>query len=149
MFKDALGLFWNDRYKPLFEAVLGIGMAIGFSYIWGTLGVILGFTLGTLLSSSWIEPYVLYKYGFNKSFFNFSFLTLKQLFVCFIAFMCTYILCSFVIIEGWTGLILRAVICLIVPNAILLLFYFKTEEFKYIKNLFKDIINKIKFRLSK
>ena len=66
-FKDAKGMFRNDWYKPLLEAGVGIGLAIGLSYVWGTFGVVLGYTLSTIFIAIPIENVVLFKQGIHKS----------------------------------------------------------------------------------
>ena len=33
LFRDATGTFYNDRWKPLIEGVLNIGLSIGFVYL--------------------------------------------------------------------------------------------------------------------
>ena len=65
-FKTAMGLFKEDWYKPLIEAVVGVCLAIGLSFVWGSLGVILGYTLASTLIALPIETIVLYKHGFKN-----------------------------------------------------------------------------------
>lgn len=107
IFKDALGLFWNDRFKPLVEAVLGIGMAVGFSFLWGTFGVLLGFALATLLTSYWIEPYVLYKHGFKKNIKEYLFIILKQTLLLIILFGTVFFITYSINIGGWFELLIK------------------------------------------
>lgn len=65
-FRDALGLYWYDRYKPIVESILNIVFSITFSIKFGLNGVFMGTILSQLFTSIWIEPYVLYKYGFHS-----------------------------------------------------------------------------------
>lgn len=65
-FRDALGLYWFDRYKPIIESVLNIFLSVFFVQMLGLSGVLIGTILSMVLTSVWIEPYILYKHAFNK-----------------------------------------------------------------------------------
>ncbi len=71
LFRDATGTFYNDRWKPLFEGLLNIGLSIGFVYLFGYLfgedfavvGVIVATIITNLTICHIVEPHVLYKYA--------------------------------------------------------------------------------------
>lgn len=67
LFKDAAGLFWHDRYKPLLEAIFFLVFSIPCTIKLGLLGVFIGSILSQLFTCFWIEPYVLFRYGFGQS----------------------------------------------------------------------------------
>ena len=141
-FKNAQGLFKKDWYKPILETVFGVGFAIGFSFIWGTFGVILGYIVSTVFIAIPIENIVLYKYGLNKPVryqFLSSILTIV-LAAGLTAF--TYFLCSF-LPEGIGWFILRALICVLISCVFYFGLTFKTQEFIYYKNLGKSILKKL------
>ena len=64
-FRDALGIFWYDRYKPIFEVIINLIASIILVQKIGLAGVFVGTIISTLTTSFWVEPYVLYKYGFK------------------------------------------------------------------------------------
>ena len=57
----------------------------------------------------------------------------------------TTILCKLVYIDGFGGLVIMGIICITIPNLILSLIFYKTNEFKYIANILLNVI-KIKRR---
>ncbi len=71
LFRDATGTFYNDRWKPLFEGILNVGLSIGFIYLFSYLfgedfavvGVIVATIITNLAICHIIEPHVLYKYA--------------------------------------------------------------------------------------
>lgn len=63
MFRDACGLYWNDRYKPLAESVINLAVSIYLTIHYGVIGVVLGGIISTLLTCFWVEPYVLFNNG--------------------------------------------------------------------------------------
>lgn len=67
IFKESMGLFWNDRYKAIVEAVLNLGISVALVVRLGVTGVFLGTIFSMLLTSVWIEPYVIYKHSFERS----------------------------------------------------------------------------------
>ncbi len=65
MFKDATGLYWNDRYKPLAESIINLAASIYLTIHYGVIGVVLGGIISTLLTCFWVEPYVLFYNGID------------------------------------------------------------------------------------
>lgn len=143
-FKDAKGLYRQDMFKPVLEAVVGVGLAIGLSYVLGIFGIILGYTLATLFISMPIEIYVLYKHGFEgKSCVPLLIKKLAVIIFSFIVCACVYFVCSLVPFDGVLRFVLQLLICLILPNTIFILATFWTDEFKYFKNLGFGMLSKI------
>lgn len=66
-FKDASGVFYNDRHKPLIEGATNIILSLIFVHIWGIVGILAATIITNLFITHIIEPYVLYKYAFNES----------------------------------------------------------------------------------
>ena len=64
-FREAQGLYWHDRYKPIFESVINLAISITLAMKIGLPGVFVGTLTSVLATSFWVEPYVLYKHGFN------------------------------------------------------------------------------------
>ena len=64
--KEAMGLFWNDRYKPIAEVLINLGASILLGRTMGILGVLLGTLISTATVPFWVEPYVLYRHGLKK-----------------------------------------------------------------------------------
>ncbi|MDE5562402.1 MAG: hypothetical protein K2J01_02510 [Clostridiales bacterium] len=74
LFRDATGTFYNDRWKPLAEGVLNVGLSIAFvylfKYLWGADFAVVGVIVATIITNIFIchivEPHVLFKYAFNS-----------------------------------------------------------------------------------
>ena len=75
LFRDATGTFYYDRWKPLIEGLVNIGLSIGFvylfEYLWGAEFAVVGVIAATIVTNLTIchivEPHVLYKYAFHTS----------------------------------------------------------------------------------
>lgn len=66
IFKESMGLFWYDRYKAIAEAILNLGISILLVTHFGVVGVFAGTFCSTVLTSVWVEPYIIYRYRFQK-----------------------------------------------------------------------------------
>ena len=141
--KEAMGLFSQDKYKPIFEVVLNLVISIVLAKKIGIAGVILGTILSTLLVSFWIEPLVVYKCGFKarlaEFFARFGIYTLVTLAV----WQLTALLCGLTP-DGLWGFIMKMAICIIVPNAAFAAVYCRTKEFAYLKNVGFSLLAKLK-----
>lgn len=133
-FRDSLGLFWYDRYKAIPEAILNLVFSIIFAQRFGTAGVFLGTVLSTLLTSTWVEPYVLYKYRLHVPVWEYFGRYLLYALVAVLSFFATDRLCAFAAGDTVSigALLIRALICAVVPNVIMLLCYFKLWEFSFL-----------------
>lgn len=65
--RDATGAFYYDRWKPVAECSLNIGLNVLFGHFWGIGGIFLATILSTVLVSDFIEPLVLHKFVLKKS----------------------------------------------------------------------------------
>lgn len=75
LFRDATGIFYYDRWKPLIEGLLNIALSIGFVYLfdflWGAEFAVVGVIAATIVTNLTIchivEPYVLYRHALKTS----------------------------------------------------------------------------------
>lgn len=141
-FKEALGLPWYDRYKPLLAALSNLVFSIILAKTMGLIGVFIGTTIANLGVNVWYEALVLFRHGFEKSFIYFIEIYVKQFVIVVLITTVTNALTNSLAINGVIGFLENAVICLIVPNIIMLVFFFKHNEFKYIKNLFLSTLKR-------
>ncbi len=143
-FTNATGLFWETRKKPIFECIINIGVSLILAYFIGLPGVFLG-TLASFLATFWINPKVMFKQYFQRStwgyFLRFALYTGLAVGIG----LGLNILCGLFLKEvTLLTVIVRIILCGIIPNVLWVLFFFKAEEFKYCMKLFKNILKKIK-----
>lgn len=129
-FKECVGMFYQDRFKPLIEGLINLVASIILTYFWGLPGVIVGTIISTISTSLWVEPFVLNKYYFHKSTWNYFLRYIIFVVAAIIAGIVTVISCNFVSCGGVLSLILKFIICAIVPNIVLLVCLCWTKEFK-------------------
>ena len=66
LFREVMGLFWNDRYKAVAESVINLVVSLVLVQRYGVTGIIGGTIISTLCTCAWIEPYIFLKYGVQE-----------------------------------------------------------------------------------
>ena len=143
IFKESMGLFWYDRYMGIAEAILNLVISLLLVNRLGIVGVFLGTFCSTVMTAMWAEPYILYKYRFHKSPVRFFLNYAWNLFAMAIVWWCTDWICDFVTGNVIVEMLLKLLICLVVPNVLLLFIYFRTPEYKQLQALVITMIKKI------
>lgn len=127
-YNTSLGLFWNDRFKPWIEALINLVSSVALARYYGFMGILLGTLISTVTTSFWVEPYILYKHGFNMRlgdyFMRYGQYTAAILFATGLAFFLT----GFMVVNSFAMWIVKAILVgMISVCAIVLCFYRKSE----------------------
>ena len=128
-FKDACGLFQNDKYKAIAEAAINLIVSIALVKYWGIAGVFVGTTVSFVATCLWVEPLVLFKHGLKASLFRY-FKTYILYFLETSACVAIAYYISTFIPDGILGFILRMMVCGLVWGLSVLIFHSRSEEFK-------------------
>jgi O-antigen/teichoic acid export membrane protein len=141
IFRDAMGLYWYDRYKPIFEVIINLVFSIVLVIKMGIVGIMFGTFISVMSTCFWVEPLVTYKYGFHKKVSHYFILFAKYTAVMFIAGGFTYWVCSFFDMGGYKEVLIKGILCTLLYNVILLLLYFRTDEFREIWKIMKNLMH--------
>ena len=143
-FTNATGLFWDTRLKPIFECVINIGVSLVLAYFIGLPGVFIG-TLASFVCTFWVSPRVVFKKQFQRSVAGYFLRFALYMFLALIMGFGTDLLCGLLATDYlFLDVVIRAVVCLILPNALWILIFFKTEEFTYCLELLKNLLKKFR-----
>ena len=140
-FKDAAGMWRDDFWKPYVSVLVNLTFNIISVQIIGLPGVVISSILAIVLVESPWETRILFKNYFKKSTDLYYKRYVQSLIVCVVGMVTTYGLCSF-IPGNLLGLIIRFVICAIVPNIIFFFAFKNTTEFSAAVNRFKHLIGR-------
>ena len=66
IFKESMGLFWYDRYKAIAEAFAEPQHFHSACTSFRNCGNFIGTFCSTVLTSVWVEPYIIYKYRLKR-----------------------------------------------------------------------------------
>ena len=142
-FRDAMGLYWYDRHKPIAESLINLGVSIALAKPLGIAGIFIGTFVSSITTCCWIEPYILFKHGFRSSskpyFLKYAIHTLVTAVIGY----ATWSLCALLPSSGFMPFIGKLFICAVVPNLGYFLVYGRTEEFRYAMELLRSRVNRI------
>ena len=143
IFKESMGLFWYDRYKAVAEAILNLVISILLVTNFGVAGVFAGTFASTVLTSVWVEPYVIYKYRLQKPVSGFFRMYAGYLAVMAAIWAVTEGLCRMMTGGPFLVLLQRMVICVAIPNLLLWIVYRNTEKCQRLMALLKKMTGKV------
>ena len=137
-FKEAAGIFYEDRFVPIIESLLNIVLSIIFVKKFGLMGVFMGTVASGLVLWCYSYPKYVYKNLFGRSYYDYIKETIYYLIVFVLIAGFSYSLAILISFENvYLQFISNVLIALIVPNVIMLLLFSKDENFKYFINMIK------------
>ncbi|MBM6861745.1 polysaccharide biosynthesis C-terminal domain-containing protein, partial [Clostridium saudiense] len=140
------GLFWNAKWKSVFEAIINLVASLLYLKVFnlGLSGVLLGTFTSNILTNIWFEPYIVYKYKFKINLKDYFIRFFKYFFATAATAIVTFTLCRYFVLEvKILEFILELIICIIVINSCYLILFYKSEEFKYFKEVMNRILQKL------
>ncbi len=149
-FKSAAGIFYEDRFVPIIESLINIIASIILLQYFGLAGVFMGTVISSLILWCYSYPKYVYKKLFNRSYIDYTKENIGYLILFIIIITTTSITAKSIFFDSMiVMLLIKGLICLIIPNLILLLIFRKNQNFKYfasliVSQIFIKIIHKRK-----
>lgn len=143
VYRQAAGLWWQDRYRPIVEAVTNVVLSVSLVQVWGVSGVLISTIICLILINSIWASRVLYRNYFDK-YNQREYIGRIAYYwvVMFVSLMITGFVCRLVHLEGVMNLIVCFAICVVIPNAIILAGFKILPEFSMSVHVFKRILKK-------
>lgn len=139
MFRDACGLYWNDRYKPLAESIINLAASIYLTINYGDIGVVVGGIISTLLTCFWVEPYVLFNNRIDIKLKDYFADYLKFTAVAMLsALLSKFIYSSLFAKVTLVNFIIGIFICVSITFALWYVIFRNREEMRYLVQLAKS-----------
>ena len=143
-YNTTLGLFWNDRFKPWIEALINLVSSIALARCYGFMGILLGTLISTVTTSFWVEPYILYKHGFNMRlgdyFIRYGQYTAAILFATGSAFFLT----GFMVVNSFAMWIVKAILVGMISVCAIVLCFYRKSEFIGLKLIVINLLIKMR-----
>lgn len=142
VYADAAGLFWQNRYRTLIEAIANIILNYIFVLKWGAFGIMLA-TIITLFFIGFIGSTIVifkcyYKSGMREYLFNSIFYFMITIILGSIA----YLILKFIKIDSLIlEMIIRIIACLTVIPVGYVLIVFRRNDFRETVNWIKDAVS--------
>ena len=132
------GLFKKAKWGAFASAILNVILSIILGIKFGVIGIFLATGLSRVLSQTWLDPYLVFKYEFKKSSLVYFGKFIRNFIFVIINLLICYFIFSDIVISNIFSLILYACLCAIISNIIFVILFFNTWEFK-------DMVNRLKF----
>lgn len=139
-FRDAEGLFRQDSYKAVLEAIINLVVSLYLVQRMGLVGTFIGTVISTVMTCVWLEPLVLFRNGLQGGLKRYYLRYLRYFVEVFCGGIVTYLICN-IFEESLFSFVLKMMICSVVPNILFFILHFRDFEFK---QLVEKIINVIK-----
>ncbi len=131
LYKDASGMWHSDRFRPLILSFMNLGLNLATVKTFGLYGIILSSVLPVLfVGYPWLTINLCREiFGLKK---------MKSIFLKIVIYLgvaamisaVTYFVCSLITLPLIPTLLVRAVICAIIPNLLLLTLFIRTADFR-------------------
>lgn len=146
-FKGAAGIFHEDRFFPLIESVVNIIASIFFLHFFGLAGVFLGTITSSLVFVLGSYPIYMYIPIFKRKYMEYIKDNFYYYIIAFVIVLITVCIVHFIVVDNvFIQLIINGIVVLIVPNVLQFILFRKKEEFKYILEIFTNLISRRKER---
>ena len=140
---NAAGLWWIGKWRTIIEAVANIILNFVLGKLYGVFGIIIATIITAIVVNFCYGTQLLYQnYFTDKKLFDIFKEHIFYFFITVFNTMFTYFICDLILLDGFVGLVIKCVICIIVPNLIYLLFYFKNKYFPEMLQMVKRMIRR-------
>ena len=133
-FRNTTGLFRETKNILLYAAAINLVLSYLLGVRWGLTGILAATSVSRLLTSFWFEPYILHKKVFGTSSMPFFLRQAVHLSIVVVSFLLISWVGRLAALGPWGDFFLKGILCVIIPNVLILAVNGKTESFRYLKN---------------
>ena len=141
MVQTASGLYRKDKYVPLIQSVVNLGVSIYLAKRIGLAGVFIGTIVSSVLPFIF-KPCIIYKHVFETSVIKYFLNFIKQTIIIVGSYFISDYLISLFDTTILLEIFIRLVFSLLVPGLLIFIFYKGTDEYK-------DLLGRIKYILKR
>ncbi len=142
-FKEAAGIFYEDRFVPLIESLFNIIFSCILVKWFGLSGVFMGTIISGLVLWGYSYPKYVYRYLFEREYRDYLKETCGYIFLfLFIAGISYFLSLLFIVDTAFLQVVINVFLSLFLPNILIFFFFHRTEQFRYFKKLVLGPIKK-------
>ena len=131
LFRTANGLFKQGKIRMIIMVIINIVLSIALAKPFGIEGVLFATIVARLATQVWYDPLLVYREAFNEKVINYFEKYAGYLVTAVIAVGLAYLIGMKIIMDNkYVELFLRACVCVIVPNAVIVVMCHRTHAFK-------------------
>ena len=135
VFKEAAGIFYEDRFVPIIESIVNIVASVILVNIFGLAGVFMGTILSSMVLFIYSYPKFVYKNLFGRNYKQYVVETIAYAILAGVLCTITLFAARFAAdVTGWTGIplvVLNIAVTMIIPNVLMLICFAKSDNLKF------------------
>lgn len=128
IYSDATGLWWENRYRALLEAIVNIILNYFLGKYFGVAGIIIATLVSLLVINFGFGSKIIFKYYFkNQTSKEYFLLHIRYFIVTLIVAIITYSIADVIPFAGVVELILKSIVCAIIPAVLYFIMYSRNK----------------------
>ena len=129
--KQSAGIYKEDRYTPLVQALVNLAVSIILVQQIGVLGVVIGTVVSSIVLPSWQRPYLIYKNVFNKSMSEYIKRHLLYVFIVIVLAVISYFALGAITVNSLvTKLIIYGIFTVVLFAIAIIAVYHNSDDYK-------------------
>ena len=154
LYKDAAGLWEYDKFRPIIASIVNFLLNIILVKIIGIYGIIISTIISIVFVIFPWSSFILFKKYFEDGYKSYLKTTILSAIITILTAFITYIFCNIFFKNTLGNLIIKIIICIILPNIIMFMFYSRTKIFKetyrwFLPKIHMDILRNLLDRFIK
>lgn len=146
-YRNTIGLFKYTKNVMFFTAAINLVLSVVLGKVIGVVGILLATGISRIVTTVWYEPYILFKVYFKHQKNKLINYYLKQLFYIgqtILALVLVNYITSLITLESLVlRLLIKFIICIVVCAFVIVVFNFKSYEFKTLFEYGTNILKKV------
>ncbi len=136
LYKDAAGMWHEDRWRPLICSLVNLVVNLILVQFWGLYGILISTIIAMLVVGMPWLTHNLFTVVFHCSWKPYVGRTLRYVVLAAVCCGACVGVCHFITLPSLiVTMILRLLVCAVLPNGVFLIAYRKTDEFAYFAGL--------------
>jgi len=143
IFRQATGLFVVGKYRPVASVISNLVLSLIMVRTMGIGGVFLASIISRMTLAWWYDAWIVYQKGFGKKPWGFyADSIMAAIWITVLSVVVQNLIVWMGIPISWMGLIARGLICVVIVNGVLYLWYCRRDEFKFLKEKGVELIRR-------
>lgn len=146
-YRNTIGLFKYTKNIMFYSAAINLVLSVVLGKVIGVVGILLATGISRIATTIWYEPYILFKIYFKNQKNQLLKYYIKQLYYVFqtvLSLLLTDYILSFILLDNlFLKLFVKLVLCIVITSLIIIIFNFRSNEFKSLFIYVKIILRKI------
>lgn len=143
-YKHTLGLFHHGRFIQFFTGILNVVFSVILGTYLGLFGILFATFIARAMTSLWYDPYVVFRYGFDRPVREYVKKIARYIFVLIIAALICWVFFQFLTeMSLIIRTLLKLILCSAIANIVFFLSFHHTPEFSKFMEFLNRIIYKV------